>query len=83
MKVLLQKQTLKKNEIRFEYCYNDIDNFSSEKEINSLNKFLKVANFNQQKWLKPVADVYHATFNYSKIICGKDFHFMSRIVIRR
>ena len=29
--------------------YNDIDDFSSEKEINYLNKFLKVAKFNQKK----------------------------------
>ena len=38
-----------KNEIRFEYYYNDIDDFSSEKEMNYLNKFLKVAKFNQKK----------------------------------
>ena len=63
--------------------YNDIDDFSSEKEINYLNKFLKVAKFNQKKWLKPAFDVYHATFNYSKFICGKNFNFMCRIVIRR
>ena len=72
-----------KNEIQFEYYYNEIDDFSSEKEINYLNKFLKVEKFNQKKWLNPVVDVYHATFNYSKIICGKNFNFMSRIVIRR
>ena len=71
-----------KHEIWFDY-YNDIDDFSSEKEINYLNKFLKVAKFNQKKWLKPVVDVYHATFNYSEIICGKNFNFMSKIEIRR
>ena len=27
------------------YYYNDIDDFSSEKEINFLNKFLKAAKF--------------------------------------
>ena len=55
----------------------------TEKEINHLNNFLKVAKFNQKKWLKPVVDVYHATFNYSEIICGKNFNFMSKIEIRR
>ena len=77
------KADFEKNEIRFEYYYNNIDNFSSEKEINYLKKFLKVGKFNQKKWLKPVVDVYHATFNYSEIICGKNFNFMSRILIRR
>ena len=77
------KADFEKNEIQFEYYYKDIDNFSSEKEINYLNKFLKVAKFNQKKWLKPVVDVYHATFNYSEIVCEKNFNFMSRIVIRR
>ena len=42
--------------------------FFSEKEINYLNKFLKVAKFNPKKWLKPVVFVYHATFNYSELI---------------
>ena len=64
------KPDFEKNVIWFEYYYNDIDNFSSEKEINYLNNFLKVAKFNQKKWLKPVAGVYHATLNYSEIICG-------------
>ena len=77
------KADFEKNEILFEYYYNDINNFSSEKEINNLNKFLKVAKFNQKKWLKPVVDVYHATFNYSEVICGKSFNFVSRILIRR
>ena len=77
------KAVFEKNEIRFEYYYNDIDEFCSEKEINYLNKFLKVVKFNQKKWLKPVVDVYHVTFNYSEIICVKNFNFMSRIVIRR
>ena len=77
------KADFEKNEIRFEYYYNDIDDFSSEKEINYLNKFLKVAKFNQKKWLKSVVDVYHATFNYSEIICGKNINFMSTIVTRR
>ena len=72
-----------KNEIRFEYYYNDIDDFSSEKEVNYLNKFVKVEKFNQKKWLKPVVDVYHVAFNYSEIICRKNFNFMSRIIIRR
>ena len=72
-----------KNEIWFKHYYNHIDGFSSEKEINHLNNFLKVAKFNQKKWLKPVVDVYHATFNYSEIICGKNFNFMSKIEIRR
>ena len=72
-----------KNEIWFEYYYNHIDDFSSEKEFNYLNNFLKVVKFKQKKWLKPVVDIYHATLNYSEIICGKDFNFMSRIVIRR
>ena len=39
------KADFEKNEIRFEYYYNDIDDSSSEKEINYLNKFLKVAKF--------------------------------------
>ena len=77
------KADFEKNEIRFEYYYNDIDGFSSEKEISYLNKFLKVANFNQKQWLKPVVDVFHARFVYSEIICGKNFDFISRIVIRR
>ena len=50
--------------------YNDIDDFSSEKEINYLNKFLKAAKFNQKKCLKPAVGVYHATLSYSEIICG-------------
>ena len=57
--------------------------FFSEKEISYLNKFQKVAKINQKKSLKPIVDVYHATFNYSEIISGKNFNFMSRIVIRR
>ena len=77
------KPDFEKNEIRFEYYYNNIGDFSSEKEINYLNKFLKAAKFNQKKWLKPAVGVYHATFNYSEIIYGKNFNFMSRIVIRR
>ena len=77
------KADFEKNEIRFEYYFKEIGSFSSEKEINYLNKFLKVAKFNEKMWLKPVVDVYHAAFNYSEIICGKDFNFMSRIVIRR
>ena len=77
------KADFEKNEIRFEYYYNDIDDFSSEKEISYLNKFLKVAKFNQKQWLKPVVDVCHARFVYSEIICGKNFDFISRIVIRR
>ena len=40
-----------KNEIRFEYYYNDIDDFSSEKEVNYLNKFVKVEKFNQKNGL--------------------------------
>ena len=71
------------NETWFEYYYNNIDDFSSEKEIDYLNKVLKAAKFNQKKWLKPGCGVYHATFNYSEIICGKNFNFNSRIVIRR
>ena len=43
------KADFEKNEIRFEYYYNDIDNFSSEKEISYLNMFLKVAKFNQKQ----------------------------------
>ena len=43
------KADFEKNEIRFEYYYNDIDNFFSEKEIYYLNKFLKVAKLNQKK----------------------------------
>ena len=77
------KADFEKNEIRFEYYFNNIDDFSSEKEINYFNKFLKTAKFNQRKWLNPVVDVYHATFNYSEIICGKNFNFLSRIDIRR
>ena len=77
------KTDFEKNEIRFEYYYNNIDNFSSEKEISYLNKFLKVVKFNQKKWLKSVVDVFHATFNYSEVICGMNFNFISRIVIRR
>ena len=65
------KAGFEKDEIWFEYYYNNIDNFSSEKEINYLNKFLKVVKFNQKKWLKPVVDIYHVTFNYSETICGK------------
>ena len=42
-----------------------------------------MAKINKKKTLRPIADVYHATFNYSEIICGKNFNFMSRIVIRR
>ena len=76
------KADFEKNEIRFEYYYNDIDDFSSEKEINYLNKFLKAAKFNQKRWLKSLVGVYHATFNYSEIICGMSFNFMSRIVIK-
>ena len=52
------KANFVKNEIRFEYYYNDVDKFFSEKEINYLNKFLKVAKFNQKKCLKPVVFVY-------------------------
>ena len=74
---------MRENEIWFEYYYNNIDDFSSEKEIDYLNKVLKAAKFNQKKWLKPGCGVYHATFNYSEIICGKNFNFNSRIVIRR
>ena len=37
------KADFEKNEIRFEYYYNDTDDFSSEKEISHLNKFLKAA----------------------------------------
>ena len=81
--IFVVKAGFEKNEIRFEYYYNDIGDFSSAKEINYLNKFLKVVKFNQKKWLKPVVDVYHATFNYSEIICGKNFNFVSRILIRR
>ena len=77
------KADFEKNEIRFEYYYNDIDDFSSEKEISYLNMFLKVAKFNQKQWLKPVVDVCHARFVYSEIICGNNFDFISRIVIRR
>ena len=77
------KADFEKNEIRFEYYYNNIDDFSSEKEISYLNKFLKVAKFNQKQWLKPVVDVCHARFVYSEIICGNNFDFISRIVIRR
>ena len=40
------KADFEKNEIQFEYYYNDVDDFSFEKEINYLNKFLKVAKFN-------------------------------------
>ena len=40
------KADLGKNEIRFEYYYNHIDHFSSEKESNYLNSFLKVVKFN-------------------------------------
>ena len=57
--------------------------FLLKKKSIILNKFLKVAKFNQKKWLKPVVDVYHVAFNYSEIICGKDFNFMCRILIRR
>ena len=42
------KADFQKNEIRFEYYYNDIDDFSSEKEVSYLNKFVKVAKFNQK-----------------------------------
>ena len=77
------KADFEKNEIRFEYYYNDIDNFPSEKEINYLNNFLKAAKFNQKMWLNPVVGVYHATFNYSEIICGNNFNFICRIEIRR
>ena len=37
------KADFEKNKIRFEYYYNDTDDFSSEKEISHLNKFLKAA----------------------------------------
>ena len=37
------KADFEKNEIRFEYYYNDTDDFSSEKKISHLNKFLKAA----------------------------------------
>ena len=77
------KADFEKNEIQFEYYYNDIDNFSSEKDINYLNNFLKVAKFNQKKWFKSVVGIYHTMFNYSETICGKNFNFMSRIEIRR
>ena len=77
------KADFEKNEIRFEYYYSNIDDFSSEKEINYLNKFLKAAKFNQKKCLKPAVGVYHATLSYSEIICGQNFNFMSSIVIRR
>ena len=75
------KADFEENEIW--YYYNDNDDFSSEKEINFLNKFLKAAKFDQEKWLNPEDGVYHATFNYSEIICGKNFNFTSRIEIRR
>ena len=45
------KADFKKNEIRFEYYYNNIDDFSSEKEINYLKNFLKKAKFNQKSGL--------------------------------
>ena len=45
------KADFRKNEIRFEYYYNDIDDFSSEKEVNYLNKFVKVEKFNQKNGL--------------------------------
>ena len=77
------KGDFEKNEIRSEYYYNNTDDFSFEKEINYLNNFLKAAEFNQKKWLNPVVGVYHGTFNYSEIICRKNFNFMSRIEIRR
>ena len=73
------KADFEKNEIRFEYYYNDIDDFSSEKDINYLNNFLKVVKFNQKKWFKSVVGICHTMFNYSEIICGKNFNFMSRI----
>ena len=73
----------KKKEIHLEYYYNNIDDFSSEKEINYLNNFLKVAKCNQKKWFKPLVGIYHATFNYREIICRKNFNFMSRVDIRR
>ena len=53
------KADFEKNEIQCEYYYNNIANFFSEKEINYLNKFLKVVKFNQKKWLKPVVEIYH------------------------
>ena len=53
------KANFEKNEIQFEYYYNNIGDFFSEKEINYLNKFLKVVKFNQKKWLKPVVEIYH------------------------
>ena len=37
------KADFEKNEIRFEYYYNNTDDFSSEKEISHLNNFLKAA----------------------------------------
>ena len=45
------KADFEKNEIQFEYYYNDVDDFSFEKEITYLNKFLKVAKFNQKSGL--------------------------------
>ena len=75
------KADFEKNEIQ--YYYNDNDDFSAEKEINFLNKFLKAAKSDQEKWLNPEVGVYYATFNYSEIICEKNLNFMSRIEIRR
>ena len=45
------KTDFEKNEIWFEYYYDDNDDFSSEKEINYLNRFLKLAHFNQKSGL--------------------------------
>ena len=70
------KADFEKNEIQFTYYYNDIDDFSSKKEINFLNKFLRAAKFDQEKWLKPVAGVFHASFNYSEIVCGKNYQLL-------
>ena len=77
------KADFEKNEIRLGYYYNDIDDFSSEKEFNYLNNFLKVAKFNQKNWFNPVVGAYYGKFNYSEVICGENFNFMSRIEIRR
>ena len=43
------KADFEKNETRFEYYYNNIDDFSSEKEIRHLNNFLKAAEYKPKK----------------------------------
>ena len=45
------KTDFEKNEIWFEYYYDDNDDFSSEKEIDYLNKFFKLSHFNQKSGL--------------------------------